>query len=50
MNTPQIVLKTIVTTIDLLLAIAVIKSDEAVDGLKKAFAVVVLLNITGVWI
>lgn len=50
MNVPQIIVKTVVSTIDLMLAIAVLISDDATDGLKKTFAVVVLLNITGVWI
>lgn len=50
MNIPQIIVKTVVSTIDILLAIAVLKSDEAIDGLKKAFVVVVLLNVMGVWI
>lgn len=50
MNTPQIIVKTVVSTLDLLLAIAVLMSNDATDGLKKAFAVIVLLNISGVWI
>ena len=50
MNTAQIVLKTVITTVDLLLSLAVLKSDDAIDGLKKAFVAIVLLNLAGVWI
>ena len=50
MNIPQIIVKTVVSTVDILLAIAVLKSDEAVDGLKKAFVVIVLINVMGVWV
>lgn len=46
----QVIVKTIVSTIDILLAVAVLKSDDAIDGLKKAFAIVVFLNVMGVWI
>ena len=50
MGIAQVVLKTMVSTIDVLLAIAVVRADEAIDGLKKAFVLIVLLNVMGVWI
>ena len=50
MSVAQIVIRTIVTTVDLLLTIAVIKADSTTNGMIKAFVIVILLNLMGVWI
>ncbi len=50
MNIVQIIVKTVVTTVDLLIAYAVLNGKEATDGMKKAFIVFALLNLTGVWL
>lgn len=50
MSVAQIVIRTIVTTVDLLLTIAVIKADSTTNGMVKGFAIVILLNLMGVWI
>ena len=50
MNIPQIVIRTVVTTFDVLLAIAFFKADRQNEGMTKAFLIVILLNLMGVWI
>lgn len=50
MSVAQIVIRTVVTTVDLLLTVAVIKADNMNNGMIKAFAIVILLNLMGVWI
>ena len=50
MSAGQIIFKTVVTTVDMLLAMSVIKSDDSTDSLKKTFTVITLLNIAGVWV
>lgn len=50
MSIVQVVIRTVVTTIDLLLTIAVLKADNTTGNMVKAFAVVMLLNLMGVWI
>lgn len=49
MSVFQIVLRTVVTTVDLLLTIGLFKADTATDSMRKAFTVVMLLNLAGVW-
>ena len=49
MNTVQVVIKTIVTTVDILLGLITLKSDSP-DSVKKIMTVIVLLNAMGVWI
>ena len=48
MNTAQVILQTIVTTVDVILALSVIKSNESTD-VKRLFTIIVLMNIVGVW-
>lgn len=48
MNTAQVILRTIVTTVDVILALSVIKSNESTD-VKRLFTIIVLMNIAGVW-
>lgn len=50
MNAMQIVLRTVVTTIDLLLTLALFKADNTTNEMRKYFTVVMLLNLMGVWI
>lgn len=49
MSTIQIVVKTIVTTIDILLGAITILSDSPSNS-KKIMTVIVLLNAMGVWV
>lgn len=46
----MIIIRTIVTTVDLLLSIAVLKVPNMDEGHKKIFIALVLLNLMGVWI
>lgn len=46
----MIIIRTVVTTVDLLLSIAVLKAPDMADGHRKVFAALVLLNLAGVWI
>ena len=50
MSIVQIVIRTIVTTVDLLLTLTVIKVNGIDEGAVRAIAIVVLLNLMGVWI
>ena len=50
MNIAQIVFRTIVTTIDVILAAVLIKSAESSDGVKRTFTAIVLLNLAGIWV
>ena len=49
MSIAQIVLRTIVTTIDVLLSASVIKASDSTEGMKKAFTLIVILNLAAVW-
>ena len=50
MNAIQIAVRTAVTTIDVLLLIAMFKANNEKDFVKKAVLVFVLVNVMGVWI
>ena len=50
MNALQIVIRTIVTTIDLLLVIAMLKTKGLDEGVVKATTTIILVNLVGVWI
>lgn len=50
MNVFQIVLKTIITTIDLLLSLIVLRDENNPDGAKRVLTVLVIANLMGVWI
>ena len=50
MSVAQIIFRTVITTIDLLLAFAVIAVKEMSDTSKRRFTVFVMLNLLGVWI
>lgn len=50
MNAAQIVIRTVVTTIDLLLMVAFFKTTGIEDKAVKAVTVMILLNLVGVWI
>lgn len=50
MSTAQIVVRTVVTTVDLLLTISVIRADNTTGTMVKVFAGIILLNLMGVWI
>ena len=49
MNTFQIVIKTVITTADVGLLLLSFMADVE-DASKKALLILVLLNLTGVWI
>ena len=50
MSITQIVLRTIVTTVDLLLSVAVLRVESNSDTIKKFWVLLVMLNLAGVWI
>ena len=50
MNIVEIVVKTIITTVDVLLTIAVMKTPETDNKMLKAFLVLIIMNLMGVWI
>lgn len=50
MSTAQIVVKTVVTTVDMLLTLSVIRADNTTGTMVKVFAGIILLNLMGVWI
>lgn len=50
MNAAQIVVRTVVTTVDLLLMVAFIKTIGVNEKATKAVTVGILLNLLGVWI
>lgn len=50
MNIVQVVVRTVVTTVDLLIALIVLRDEKNPEPAKKILTGVVLLNIMGVWI
>lgn len=50
MNLLQIIVKTIITVINLLLAIAAVFNVENSEAHKRTIAIFTLANIIGVWI
>ena len=48
MNVYQIILKTVATTVDLLVALVVISKGES-HNMKVAYSVFCLLNLAGIW-
>lgn len=50
MNIASIVIKTIATTIDLLVAGIVLLDSRNPDTARKVITIVTLLNLAGVWI
>lgn len=48
MNVYQIILKTVATTVDLLVALVVITKGES-RNMKTAYSVFCLLNLCGIW-
>ena len=49
MNVVQIVVKTIISTIDLLLILGIVKSDNMKNGFTKTAILLVVMNVIGVW-
>jgi hypothetical protein len=49
MSILQIVVKTVITTLDLIIVLGAFKSEVEDKG-KKALFVMTLINLTGVWI
>lgn len=50
MGTLEIVVRTIVTTVDLMLVIAMVKTKGLDEGAVKATTAMILVNLVGVWI
>lgn len=50
MGISQIVFQTVISTIDLLITIAVICGRDVNDAHKKIITVLMLLNVVGVWL
>ena len=50
MNTFQIVIKTIVSTINAFIAVEVLRTKDSTDNMKKIITIFTLINLTGVWI
>ena len=50
MGIGQVIFRTVITTIDLLLAIATICAKDVAFSHKKFFVALVLVNIAGVWL
>ena len=46
----QIIVKTIISTIDILLSIAVLKAENTTDTMVRTFLLLIILNLAGVWI
>lgn len=46
----QVVIRTIVTTVDLLLVIAMLKTKGLDEGAVKATTAMIIVNLLGVWI
>lgn len=49
MNIAQIIVKTVITTVDLLLIFAVAKANNMKDAYTKAAIALVVMNILGAW-
>ena len=50
MGITQIIFRTIISTIDILIAIAVVCSRDVNDAHKKIITALMLLNVAGVWL
>lgn len=50
MNTVQIVVKTVATTINLLVGFALVRGKDTSPQIFKGYMAFMLINLTGVWI
>lgn len=50
MNTLQVIFRTVVTTLDLIVFISFFRIEAANDSMRRMFTIFMLLNIAGVWI
>lgn len=50
MGVSQIIIQTVITTVDVLLAIATVCAREMPDSHKKTVVALLLVNIVGVWL
>lgn len=50
MSTLQIIIKTVVTTINLFIGLALVKGQDVKPQVFKTYMVFMLINLMGVWI